>query len=328
VRSFLILLFLSSLLFADEDYELGEGIKVGSLPLYIGGYISLNYLQREQQSEFRVDDIALMGYGNYNKFSYMLELEFKELYVYRDYHGDTSTQTNTSLHLERAYLDYNFDENYIFRAGKYNSPIGFWNLLPINVLRETTSSPKSTYIVFPRFTTGLDTSYTTYSNAEIKINISLQHNEGIDENYNNYNTNRHYGAGLSYEIDEYTFKLNGGYFHIEDETPQNSLYYMLFSAKYESDKYQLLTEFGSQRSRNKFTTKYAGYIQGLYRFTPRHIGVLRAESYEQTQSNISDKIMLIGYTYRPLFPLALKSEYQFHSKDDSNEILFSVSVLF
>ena len=328
MRIFLILFLLSSLLYSDKEYKLGEGVQVGTLPLYLGGYISLNFLQREQQTEYRVDDIAIMGYGNYDKFSYMLELEFKELYAYKDHHGVTSTEKDTHLYTERVYVDYNLDENYLFRAGKYNSNIGFWNLLPINVLRETTSSPKSTYILFPKFTTGIDSSYTSYINGELKLNATLQYNEGIDESYNNYNTDRHYGVGVSYEIDEYTFKLNGGYFHTEDDIPEKNLYYMLLSAKYESDKYQILTEIGSQKTKNEYTTKYAGYIQGAYRFTSQHIAVLRAESYENKKYDDSDKLVVVGYTYRPLYPIAIKSEYQFHSKDDENQLLLSLSVLF
>jgi len=328
LRIFLILFLLSSLLYSDKEYKLGEGVQVGTLPLYLGGYISLNFLQREQQTEYRVDDLAIMGYGNYNKFSYMLELEFKELYVYKDHHGVTSTEKDTHLYTERVYVDYNLDENYLFRAGKYNSNIGFWNLLPINVLRETTSSPKSTYILFPKFTTGIDSSYTSYINGELKLNATLQCNEGIDESYNNYNTDRHYGVGASYEIDEYTIKINGGYFHTEDDIPEKNLYYMLLSAKYESDKYQILTEIGSQKTKNEYTTKYAGYIQGAYRFTSQHIAVLRAESYENKKYDDSDKLVVVGYTYRPLYPIAIKSEYQFHSKDDENQLLLSLSVLF
>jgi len=328
VRIFLILFLLSSLLYSDKEYKLGEGLQVGTLPFYLGGYISLNFLQREQQTEYRVDDLAIMGYGNYDKFSYMLELEFKELYVYKDHHGVTSTENDTHLYTERVYVDYNLDENYLLRAGKYNSNIGFWNLLPINVLRETTSSPKSTYILFPKFTTGIESSFTSYIDGEFKLNATLQYNEGIDENYNNYNTDKHYGIGASYEIDEYTIKINGGYFHTENNIPEKNLYYMLLSAKYESDKYQILTEIGSQKTKNEYTTKYAGYIQGAYRFTPQHIAILRAESYENKKDDDSDEIMVVGYTYRPLYPIAIKSEYQFHSKDDENQLLFSLSVLF
>ena len=329
MRNLLLLLFLSLILFSDEEYKLGEGIQVGSLPFYIGGYFSLDYIKKEGETKYSVDDIAILGYGNYNKFSYMVELEYKELYSYIDRASQTYTEKDSHLYTERLYVDYNHDENYMFRAGKYNSNIGFWNLLPINVLRETTSSPQSTYIIFPKFTTGLDSSYTSYEDGGLKINATLQHNDSIDnDDYNNYEVDKHYGAGLSYEMDELTLKVNAGYFHTDYDINKEDLYYVLVSAKYEADKYQILTEFGSQKTKEEYTTKYAGYIQGAYYFTQQHIGVLRAESYDNKRDNISEEIMVVGYTYRPLYPIALKSEYQFHSKEDDNKLLLSLSVLF
>jgi len=329
VRKLLLLLLLMLSLHSDDKYRLGEGVQVGSLPFYVGGYFSLDYIKKEGETKYSIDDVAILGYGNYSKFSYMVELEYKEPYSYTDRGSQTYTEKDSHLYTERLYVDYNHDENFMFRAGKYNSNIGFWNLLPINVLRETTSSPKSTYIIFPKFTTGLDSSYTSYEDGGLKINATLQHNDSIDnDDYNNYEVDKHYGAGLSYEMNEYTFKINGGYFHTDYNIKKEDLYYLLLSAKYEADNYQILTEFGSQKSQEEYTTKYAGYIQGVYRFTQSHIGVLRAESYDNKRDNISEEIMVVGYTYRPLYPIALKSEYQFHSKEDDNKLLFSLSVLF
>jgi len=329
MRNLLLLLFLSLLLYSDEEYRLGEGVQVGSLPFYIGGYFSLDYYKKEAETKYSVDDIAILGYGNYNNFSYMIELEYKEFYSYTDRDPQTYIKRDSHLYTERVYVDYNYNENYIFRAGKYNSNIGFWNLLPINVLRETTSSPQSTYIIFPKFTTGLDSSYSSYENGGVKINITLQHNDSIDnDDYNNYEVDKHYSAGISYEMNNLTLKINGGYFHTDYEVNKENLYYLLLAAKYEVDNYQILTEFGSQKTKEEYTTKYAGYIQCAYRFTQQHIGVVRAESYDNKKDNLSEEMLAIGYTYRPLYPIALKSEYQFHSKEDDNKLLFSLSVLF
>ncbi|MCK4737879.1 MAG: hypothetical protein KAT10_04895 [Sulfurimonas sp.] len=314
---------------ADEHYQLGEGIQVGSLPLYIGGYFSLDYKYMDGTDRYRVDDVAVLGYGNYKKFSYMLELEFKELYVETHKNGVKKTTRDNKLYVERLYIDYSLNENYTFRVGKYNSPIGFWNMLPINVLRETTSSPMTRYILFPKFTTGLDASYTSYGDGELKINLMLQHNQDIDDEYNNYKIDEHYGFGISYEKNNYTVKLNSGYFHRTDNNVvRSNLYYFLLSAKYEDEKYQVLAELGSQKSKNDYTTDYAGYIQGLYRFTEQHLGILRLESYDNNVNTTSDDIAIVGYTFRPLYPIAIKSEYQFHSKSEQNQFLFSISVLF
>lgn len=325
----LTLIFILSLLQGDEEYQLGKGTQVGSLPFYMGGYFSLDFKHTDEIQRYRVDDIALLGYGSYEKLSYMAEFEFKEFYVKTNKNGTKTLTKDNKLYTERLYVDYNLDENYMLRVGKYNSPIGFWNLLPINVLRETTSNPMTSSIIFPKFTTGLGTSYLSYGEGELKIDVMLQDNNDINFEYNNYHIDKHYGFGISYSIDDYTLKLNSGYFHnLNDNRVDDELYYMLLSTKYESEKYQLLAEIGSQKSKSHYTADYALYVQGLYRFTQNHIGVIRVESYDENVNATSDNILIFGYTYRPLYPIAVKSEYQFYSKSEQNQFLLSFSVLF
>lgn len=323
-----LLVLLFSVLQADEEYELGNGIQIGSSPIYIGGYFSIDYKNMEDYTMYRIDDLALLSYGSYNKFSYLAEFEFKEFYVKTKINGIKETAKDTKLYTERLYVDYNLDENYMFRFGKYNSPIGFWNLLPINVLRETTSNPMSSYILYPKFTTGMSASYSSYSDGELKVDLLLQHNNDIDSEYNNYMIDEHYGFGVTYEKDEYTFKINGGYFHSLHEIREDDLYYFLVSGKYETDSYQIQGEIGTQHDENVFTTKYAGYLQGVYHFTDQHAGIIRLESYDNQFEDVSDDIAIVGYTYRPLYPIAIKSEYQVHSIKKENQFLFSFSVLF
>jgi hypothetical protein len=327
VRKIVLLLMFFISIYADGDYELGSGKQVGSLPLYVGGYFSLDYRNMANEKRYRADDIAILGYGSYDKLSYMAEFEYKEFYL-ETYVGDTKTiQKDTQLHSERVYLDYNFNENYVLRAGKYNSSIGFWNLLPINVLRQTTSNPISSNIVYPKFTTGTDISYTSYDEGELKINLTLQNNKDLDAKYNNYEINKHYGIGALYERDDYSVKINGGYFH-RMNVLDDKLYYFMLSAKYETEEYELLGEIGYQQSQDRVTTPYAGYIQGSYHFAPKHVGIIRFESYEDKINVKKDDIGVVGYTYRPSYPVAIKSEYQFHSISRENQFLFSVSVLF
>ena len=259
----------------------------------------------------------------------MAEFEYKAFYVKTLTNGSSQTQRDTRLHIERLYADYNHDENYSFRLGKYNSPIGFWNLLPVNVLRDTTSNPISTNIVFPKFTTGLDASYSSFNGGELKIDLMAQHNEDLDDFYNNYKIDEHYAFGVAYEKDDYTLKVNGGHFSkIGSANQIEDLNYALLSAKYDTEQYQIMGELGAQRSSDKATTPYAGYLQGLYRVTPKHIAVLRAEAYKDNVANLKEEMAVFGYAYRPLYPIALKAEYQLHSNHNEDQILLSLSVMF
>ena len=325
----LLLAFMFSLHAQDNSYELGKGIQVGDIPFYVGGYFSLDYRNMGNENRYRADDIAILGYGSYKKFSYMAEFEYKSFYE-ETHKGNTSLiNRDTQLHKERIYLDYDFNGNYMFRVGKYSSPIGFWNLLPVNVLRQTTSNPISTSIIFPKLTTGLGATYSYFNNAELKIDFMVQNTRDLDDEYNNYKVYKHYGFGISYETDEYSIKFNGGYFNtIETLNDQDNLYYFLVSGKYETQNYQIKSEIGYQQSNHKITTPYAGYVQGAYYITQKNIAILRFESYDDKINYKKDDIAIFGYTYRPSYPIAIKSEYQFHSIEQDNQFLFSFSVMF
>lgn len=335
IKYLLLFLLLLNTLFAESQiqdqnsYVLGEGIKVGELPIYLGGYISVDYRNKNDENRYRLDDIALLSYGNYDNFSYMAELEYQGLYVVREKNNKYTNQRATTLHAERLHVDYEHNENYLFRVGKYNSPVGYWNLLPINVLRDTTSNPVSTNILFPKSTTGAMATYSSYEYGDLKVNLMMQHNNDLDSTYNNYNIDEHYGLGVEYAQDEWEIKANIGEFEgLFNNEASEKLYYYMVSLKYETEQFKITSELGSQKVDKYYTTRYAGYVQGIYSFNEKHAGVVRLESYDDIHNAIKEDIAVLGYSYRPLYPVSIKTEYQLHSLRKNNQFLLSLSVMF
>ena len=60
----------------------------------------------------------------------------------------------------------------------------------------------------------------------------------------------------------------------------------------------------------------------------RHFAVLRLETVTEYVENSQDHVAVFGYTYRPVFPVALKAEYQWHSRENSDKLMVSLSMLF
>lgn len=314
----------------NNSYVLGNGVQVASLPLYLGGYISLEYKNQEHKKSYSLDDVALLGYGSYAKFSYMAEFEFQDLYLKTSTNGSSKVEHDTSLHVERLYGDYTFNENYMLRLGKYNSPVGFWNLTPINVLRDTTSNPESTLLLFPKFTTGLLGKYVTYAHDTWQIDVMGQYNASLDnDTYNNYLIDEHFGLGVTYTKDDLNLKLNLGTFrNIPLHAIPEHRYYAVASMLYEKAKYKIMGEFGTQKLKKSFVTKYAGYLQGSYLFAPKHTAIMRFESYQSEDLKKKDSMAIVAYIYRPFYPIAFKAEYQLHSLHNENQALFSFSMMF
>jgi len=315
-----------------DDYQLGNGYKVPEIPFYVGGYFSADYRNKTKinQTLYRLNDIAVLGYGSYEKFSYLVEFEAVNSYV-KEFTTTTQTYHNANMHAERVYVDYTINDNYQLRIGKFTSPIGYWNMTPINVLRDTTSNPFMSYGLYPKFTTGIQLSYTQFKKDEISLDLIIQNNDDLDKTNNNIKIHKHYAVNIERQNDLYSIKINGGYFHTDlPFYGEQDLYYTLAAFSFDNETIKLTGEIANQFSSKHFTIPYTMYLQGSYNFFEKHYAIFRAESYKtQDKTHIfQDTFMTFGYTYRPLYPVAFKIEYQHHSQSEQNQFLASFSVLF
>lgn len=332
IRSLLVFcLCLGTSLFAqDREYELGRGVQVGDLPLYVGGYFSVNYNHsNDQVRSLELDELAIMTYGEYGQWSYMLEIEAED--VYSEVIGnETEEASQEDFHIERLYFNYDFNDNYAAKLGKYNSPIGFWNQNPINVLRDTSSNPVITSLLFPRFTSGVDLLYRSDGENSVSVNTIIQIGEDLDalinkNIYNNFDVDLHYGLGVSVENEAVNYQLNTGYFEV---TSGESYYYLLGALEYSEETFKVQAEMGTQFDESESIIPYIGYIQYVQRVEEEHEVILRFETYKDERREYKDNFTVIGYTYRPFYAIALKSEYQWHTHDEESGFMISFSMLF
>ena len=325
----LFILLFGSVAYAD-DYQLGHGYNVDKT-LNIGAYFSLDYSNGKQIDRARIDDVAILLYGNLpSDFSYLIEFEAAPFYT-EDFKNNTS-ERNSEFHYERAYVNYAHSESLNFRLGKFISPIGYWNLEPINVLRDTTSNPLYSKKLFPKFITGADVSGYIDEDGLFKYHVFFQGSDDIDTGYINIRNDFFVGAALDYEPTyEIDLGASVGYY----ETYQNkNVSLFQINAKYESFPYLLQTEWAYTQIESSNIPRpeyqYGGYIQGMYQFNQKHALVGRYERFKDGQDGIDSEndILVLGYSYRPLYAISIKGEYQFNSDSALNQSAFSFSVLF
>ncbi len=331
--SLFIRFFLSLFLITDlyaVDYNFGEGLQLGETPLYLGGYFSIDYTDRlENSSEVTLDDMAIMLYGEKDAWHFMGELEVNDMYHQR-FGESPSTEHSYKVHAERVYISY--EPNDILRTtlGKFNSSIGFWNMVPINVLRDTTSNPIVTRTIYPRFTTGLDLDITVSEHHELILLLqatpdldTLFHS---DDPYNNFNIDRHISLGYRYNLEDFTAKINGGYFR--ERNVIESWYYGYLALQYEHKKFKAMGEYGYRQNTEGGEVISSAYLQGVYSVNIQHQLIARAESVDNEWINDESSFWLAGYTYRPFASMALKAEYQRDFSSEFQKVLLSFSVLF
>lgn len=322
-----IFLYVILLLPSLYAYEMGRGVEVDE-KLQVGGYFSTDYTFSENKSLFRLGDVALLGYGNLSdEFSYFVEFEAAPFY-YHDFETN-SEKLDAKLHAERLYIDYRFSALSV-RLGKQISPIGYWNFVPINVLRDTSSNPKLSSEMFPKFLTGVSLHGYFLDSDSLSYTLFGQKTEDLDDEYMNIKNEHFFGLSIkneqSYEL-EYGASL--GEFI---ELSKDRVYFAQINAKYDFEPFT--TQFEAAINHRKVDLdgsvkyKYAAYLQTLYRFTPQHMVVGRYEYFRDDLLETQEHIGVLGYSYRPIYPVSLKFEYQFNSQNNLNKSIISFSVLF
>lgn len=319
------LLFLSHSLSAGE-YQFGHGLEISD-SLSVGGYISSEFESKPHENIATLDDVAVLAYGNIDPMlSYLVELEAPGFYSKNLTNGEESGSQR--FHIERLYADIWMADAFNFRIGKQITPIGYWNTEPINVLRDTTSNPLHTMLMFPKFLTGIDMhGYVPEMNG-LQYHLFGQKNHDFDEQYINLPNTHFFGAVVEQELNMES-SLGGGIGDfITIDRIRNR--FAQINYKYDDGQWQWMGEAMIARKSDgvKQANSTAAYLQSLYRFNPQHALVSRLEHYNDRYSGYKDDIFIAGYSYRPIYPISLKGEYQWHSQRDENKFLFSFSVLF
>ncbi len=315
-------LILTSLIIHAEEYTLGQGYHLND-SLNLGAYFSTEFKSTDNEDTFTLEDVAFLSYGKLtDNISFLGELETAAFYNYDFKNNLENINTDHRFHFERLYVDFSINDNLNIRAGKQITPIGIWNLEPINVLRDSSSNPLYIQHMFPQFITGLNFSGSIDSIPDTKYNLFGQKNKDLDEHYMNIANENFFGGSIKNESIE-NLEI-GGSIGSFVENNNNRTNFIESDIKYEFNDYVLSSEWMISKKDKK--TDFGGYVQGIYNLNTNYTLVGRYEYFNDKEIG-KDQVGVIGFNYRPVYPVSFKGEYQFHS-NDLNQILFSFSVLF
>ena len=311
----------------DTPYQLGRGLTISDA-LIVGGYFSMEYANGDHFNELNIDDLALLAYGSFtNGFSYLAELESADFYIF-DFENDTHVSHVPPI-IERLYGDYTHSDYLSVRFGKQITPIGYWNLQPINVLRETTSNPLLSRQMFPQFLSGLDIYGYTPFDEHMTYHVYLQATKDLDNERINIDADSHYGLSLEKHVSD-SWQLGGSAGRFT-EVDDSKTWYLQLNSRLDEYRYSLITEATidfRDPARGKSGQSQAFYLQGEYRFTPQHALIGRIEYFHDDIRRLKDRIGILGYSYRPVYPISLKVEYQWHADSHDDGVYSSFSILF
>ncbi len=357
------LFFISFTSFSQEqekfiDYQFGRGLKIKGIPFRIGGYFSIKYRWTNvEEFEFNIENLALLLYGDLTKrTNFFFELEARNLYVkkkeiefeheeddddddeyeYDEEHGyweiEIEREFEINPEVERIYLDYLVLDSLRFRLGKFITPIGLWNPIHIPPLKWTSIDPPASTEFFPRFTTGLRVfGLLPFQDSSWEYSIFVQRTRGIDDRNNNVKTDEFYGTEIRKFFSDKSVAVAIGKFR--DLSIDNKVKFMGTSIEIPYKRFRLMSEviYGIERGHHHTYKRFSYYIQGIYRVFSKNYLIIRNDFFDSEKKNRNIKALLVGWNYRPLYPISLKIEFQIKKDNlagDVIEFATSFSTLF
>lgn len=315
-KSVLVWLFFSLFFLLKADDTSAYGWKIANTPLYIGGYISVNYDDDGSEEEKLIfDDIALLLYGDFGKLDLLGELEISDIPFKRQ---------DFKIHCERLRLAYYLHDDTVIHVGKFNSNIGFWNQIPINVLEDTTTYPHLLENVFPKLTTGMAI-YQSFDEGDKELSLTMQKNQDLDDSYNNIIVDRHFGVSYKDSEESFSWRLSGGYFRTVE---RRDYYYLGLGYQKELLAWMFTGEVFTKQGEVDDSIPYDGYMQATWHLYYHHDVIFRTEFYKDDNVHLKENISLLGYTYRPVPSIAIKGEYVNHTELPKSRFVASFSWIF
>lgn len=136
------------------DYVAGRGLRLGRTGLNIGGFATLEIdKERNENATLEIDGLNLLILWEPLDFAKAFaELEIGDLLSYDIATGESSS--NANVQIERLYGDLSRNDALNLRIGKFQTPVGIWNLVPAEPFTWTATEPVLVETGFDEHQTG------------------------------------------------------------------------------------------------------------------------------------------------------------------------------
>jgi len=336
-----ILFIQSASLFAAEvlepSYQWGRGYHIPSQKFTLGGYAKVSYSYFESApQELALDDLSfLIAWKPFTHLHLFAELALEDLFTL-----EGVTPFDESFLVERLYADVLIDESFKLRIGKFLTPFSRWNLLHAAPLVWTSSRPMVTEgFVAAKHATGLEFFYkTSVFDRDLNLAVFADDSKDLEINESLDMFSYAFGGRVDYQFSS-SFNIAGSYIahKKEQQTSPSWQHTVGVDFLWKKNEYELQFE-GFYNSIDQGDDRYGLYLQAVTPIVDKLFAVGRyeymlAETELLSVNNSIEPIHLgiIGLTWRPKSPLAVKVEYRFGQNNNSyapSGVLSSVALFF
>lgn len=323
---------------ADEpeqvpEYRPGQGWEVPGTGIKLGGYATVSFENvRRSPAAFSVDDLSVFAHWeSEGKLRLFGEFTLESPVVYQP--EEDSISRPSYLALERLYADYLYADGLNFRAGKFLTPIGRWNVIHAGPLEWTTSRPLVTERSFPTNATGLmvfGTVPVLGKSVDYSIYTALGNDWRPDPKLDPFEDA--YGLHVTVPVSS-SAELGVSLVSFEQKDSRSERRKLVgLDYFWSRNRYELTAEVAYRYSEDGGPFDERGaFVQGVAPLSERLYAVGRYEFYDQAGPASPVDLWLVGLAMKPSPAWIFKVEYRVGSDQQTTApdgVMASVSFLF
>jgi hypothetical protein len=316
--------------FGPVEYRAGRGLHLGHTGLNIGGF-STAEIEREEgePGEFALDGINFLILFEPASFVRgFAEFEIGDLATWET--NSDNVTSDPSFIVERLYGDLIYNDALNLRTGKFQTPIGRWNMVRAEPLTWTATEPVVVEVGFDEHQTGgaLFGSFYPGSNT-LNYWIYGQYLDPLDPESDSMNADRSVGGRIEYG-DPFG-DLSVGASFLASELNDDWSYLGGVDAQWRIGNLELTAEFTYSDGDIEDRDLWDVYLQGVYEIVPNFYFVARYEHFDRLGSSEDADLADLGFNWAPVQWLRFKVDYRVstHETEDVRRGLkASFSILF
>jgi hypothetical protein len=317
------------------DYVAGRGLRLGDTGFTFGGFTTVEAdVEEGEDGTIELDGVnLLLLWEPFDPVRIFAEIEIGGLFTYDT--GTGRVESDATRQIERLYGDIDLSDALDVRFGKYQTPVGIWNLVPAEPFTWTATTPVLVETAFDEHLTGAALFGSFYpGNESLDYWLYGQFMEPLDPPSDDPHIDSGVGGRLRYGGSLGQWALGASFLASEQQGRWN--YLGGLDAFWRVGPFELQGEFDVVRGDIPDRNLWGFYAQGVYdlgrasHLLRRLYAVGRYEYFAPSSSRKS-QIGDVGLAWIPRHFLIVKAGYRFadrQSEEVQRGFFSSISVLF
>jgi hypothetical protein len=321
------------------DYVAARGLRLGRTGLTIGGFTTLEIDKEEGASGgLELDGLNFLLLWEPVDFLHAFaELEIENLFAVDFGTGDV--ESDPELTVERIYGDFTASDALNFRFGKFQTPVGIWNLVPAEPFIWTATEPVLVETAFDEHTTGggfFGSFYPSQSSGRLDYWLYGQFMDPLDPSDSPLPADRSAGGRLRYAGPLESWAIGTSF--LASELSGDWSFLGGLDAFWRIGRLELQSEFAIVRGDIPGRDLWGVYLQGVYgldglsRYLRGLYLVGRYEYFDPSDSPGKEvNLFDVGLAWIPANFLVIKAGYRFSDRQTElvqRGLFTSISILF